>query len=293
MVKSPLLGKLVILLALSLLLTVTACSGTETTTQDDNDGDEANGDEDLPQTDGDQNPGDFDIIVDGDQDDEVEAEAEMEEEAEIEEEAEPEPEPVEDLAFRINTLIMIEPLMVLQLGAQAFDATAYLNEQIVSQIANYNLNLLLSPQTTDPLSFPYDMLMGAGERVGAEFTLSNDASYSFEVEAADTERRFQTAESTEITIPLGDTPDTILVLRDADLRGTYSDTFDGLESGVLAGAISEADANTFVIYQNGAQIITLATAFYWLAVQPDYTFGDGSKGYSFIFTYTAETAQLQ
>ena len=129
--------------------------------------------------------------------------------------------------------------------------------------------------------------------MGEEYTVNPQASYSLFVED-DSENPncvdqtcFTTLEGMEITIPIQQ--GMALTLRDTIVQGAYTDGYGGIERGFIAGALSEADANTFVVYGT----VTLAQILFGLGVTPDYTFGNGEKGYSFVLSFLAEQVDIQ
>jgi len=77
----------------------------------------------------------------------------------------------------------------------------------------------------------------------------------------------------------------VLTLRNATIRGTYSEDLTAIGSGTLAGVISEEDAQNIVIYSG----ITLKQVLTTLGVFPDPAIG----GYRFEFEYTAEDAKIR
>ncbi len=191
--------------------------------------------------------------------------------------------------FRIDDLIIHSPQMV----NQGIDITALLNEQLAVSIANKDLNMLLLPICNNFLDFPYEMRISNGERVGSEYNMNSENSHAF-IAVADTEaeRRFKSIGDVTVTIPLGNTPDAFLILREADVRGTYLGGFSGLDEGLIMGAVSEVDAAAFIVYQYGSYTVTLADVFNLIGLQPDFTFKDGSKGYIFVLSYVADAAHV-
>ena len=188
----------------------------------------------------------------------------------------------------MNSLILVDPVLVVNLGEQ-YDLTAMLNEQIVGQIAQEQLNMLMLPNSSDYLDFPYEMVLSAGESQQSYYVADIENSYRVQVfQHTENDHRFVSPEELEISLPIGNQPDMELTLKNATLRGTYSGDFSTIDSGALAGVVTEEDAQNFVIYQYGAQIITLKTAFDWLQVFPDPAIG----GYRIEFSYTAYKVEV-
>ncbi len=259
----------------------------EATEQESTDGDVYIPDGDFVVVDGDQPLPDGDKpLPDGDSTD-----GDLEQEAEAEEESIPTPD-VD--AYRMDTLIMAEPQLVVTIPGQGSqDLTAMANQQLVDQISQNNLNMMLAPDTEDLTLLPYDMHLGVAERVGAAYQFNSEQEVVIEIVASQEERRFMTEEHFTIEFPLGETADTILVIRDAELRGTYSEEYGTISDGILSGAISETDANNLVLVQYGTFKVTLANAFFYLGQTPDYTFQDTQEmGYRIRFSYTAAESNL-
>lgn len=295
------------LLLLALIVSVGALSacGSDSTVTLPADGDLTDTDTDADKTDGDQ-----DAVADGDKenaeaeneaaadgDSEVEAETEAEAEAEAETEAEAEPdndtEPQGALGYRADTLVLFSPEMSLTYGAQTIDAKAQLNQQIANQIENGQLNMLLIPQSATPINFPNDIVLSYGQASGNNYTPNSDYNYTFTVNNdGDSIYKFKSATIPFIEIPINQADDQIFTLRDAVLSGIYEPDLSSIASGHLAGAVSETDADNFIVFNYAGRDITLKGLFTLLKLSPNYTFQDGSKGYSFIFNYTAQKVSV-
>jgi len=108
----------------------------------------------------------------------------------------------------------------------------------------------------------------------------------------------------DITLPLGgygggDTSTdglSEITLHDTQVYGTYSVALDSISDGLLAGAISKTDAQKFVIYKTTyggvTYNVTLDAAFIASNLSANYTLPGGAKGYAFIFSYTAQLANI-
>lgn len=234
------------------------------------------------------------IDVDGDEDDldsqseKTDAEDELEI-AEFKEEVETIPIDA-GTGYRFTEILVVEPVMVVDFGGGTpYDINQILNEQLRNALEGGRFNGILKPETEDFLVFPYNMRLFLADAVGDDYIPTDDIDYMVEVVETETPRRFTSTENLDITIPIpmDQMPDDI-TLRDALLRGTYTESLDGIENGYIAGAISEEQAETIEVY-NG---VTLKQVFTWLAIAPDYNFAEGGMGYSFIFSYISEAVSI-
>lgn len=187
-------------------------------------------------------------------------------------------------SFRFSMIEVVEPIMSAEFGGTTYDVNEMVNEEMAAGIAAGDFNGILQPLSEDILAFPYDMRFSMAERSGEDYVLSDETEYAVPVDSGDSPRRFTTADNLEVVLPLGHEMVDELTLRDLLMRGTYTESLDAIESGFIAGAISKDQAEQIVIYQG----FTLADGFLFLGVLPDYTFSDGSKGYSFVISYEAE-----
>ena len=129
--------------------------------------------------------------------------------------------------------------------------------------------------------------------MGSSYRPSTDYSYDFVVKNEESSvYRFKSDVISFIEIPISQANDQIFTLRDAVLSGTYEQDLSAIASGLLAGAISEADADNFIVTNYGGRDFTLKQVFTLLKLLPNYNFKDGSKGYSFIFKYSAQKATI-
>lgn len=284
---------LVLVLALTGLM---ACDDTEVvgdpTDGDTTDGDEPDGDEEDGDADGDIPvvvPDGDEPLPDGDEPDGDEEDGDTGEDGD-EEDGDVEEEPGEPNAYRLNQLVLTVPAeMQGSFGGYDIDVKSELNNQLATRIANYQANLILRPETIHSvLSFPYLMTLLIAEKNGAVYVSSPDNSYALQVIQGAGERDFTTQNDLQIAIPVGGGVNQDFIIRETVVSGTYSDDLERINQGVIAGVVHEDDANSIVVYEVQNQPVTLANAFWMLGMQPDYTFGDGKKGYTFIFTYTAE-----
>ncbi|RJO71763.1 MAG: hypothetical protein C4523_03875 [Myxococcales bacterium] len=215
--------------------------------------------------------------------------------AEPEQETEPEAEPEEDEpvtwveGYRVNALEISSPEMFI--AGVNYDVKQELNNRIAQAVADDQLNLIFEPLTNDLLNFPYEYQFSMAEKQGDEYIVNDENAYFIEV-VADEEsgnlRRFTSEEGVEFTLPIDPQNGLVLPLRDVILKGTYSEDFGQVENGILAGAMSQTDAQNTIVWSN----YSLADIFQLLGVVTDYTFEDGSKGYTFIFFYTAAEAYI-
>jgi len=188
--------------------------------------------------------------------------------------------------FRMDYLELVDPYLSVTYGNTTYDISAELNNQIANRIASDEINMLMLPQAYDGLlSFPYDLVIAVGEKEGEAYTPDPESAYQVEIDQyGDDPNRFSNQEDLEIEIPI-DPPDMVLTLRNATIRGTYSEDLTSIGSGTLAGVISEEDAQNLIIY-NG---ITLKQVLTWLSVFPDPAIG----GYRFEFAYTGEDVKVR
>jgi hypothetical protein len=285
---------LVLILMLALSVFAWSCSSTETTNTTDGDS-----------TDGDTTDGDFDedgeipVVLDGDKDDtdqplpdgdepdgdEPDGDTVTDGDTPVDGDADEYEVPEDANAYRLNALELIQPMMAITTPI-SMDVTARLNEQLTSRIGNYQINIILRPEGNDVLDFPYVMMFLVAEKEGSEYISDPSNSYTMQVIAGEEANEFTTQNDFQIEIPITD--DQNFVIRKAQVSGTYSEDLGTISDGVIAGVVHEDDANSTVVYETNGQQFTLAQVFFALGVQPDYNFEDNKKGYTFIFTFTAQ-----
>ena len=201
---------------------------------------------------------------------------------------------LENFGFRYDSMTWIEPEIAFEVGGNQFDLTTMANSQFVTMIGDNSLNMLYAPLTQNLLTYTYMAVLGQAQYDNGVYVVDQQLQ-DFEIgqkEGAD-EYNF-VSEPTDIVIPLPIQGNTLVIsLRETTVRGVYNSELNAITNGIMAGALSRADAQALMIPYINQRLDAIINASKLAGnTVHETTLSDGSAAWAFIFTFTAARVDI-
>ena len=201
---------------------------------------------------------------------------------------------LENFGFRYDSMTWVEPVIAFNMGGQQVDITTMANNQFVTMIGDNSLNMLYAPLTQNLLTYTYQAIAGQAQYDNGMYVVDQQLQ-AFEIdqkEGAD-EHNF-VSEPTDIVIPLPIQGNPMVIsLRETTIRGVYNADLNAITNGIMAGALSRADAQALMIpYINQSLDAIIEASRLAGNTVHTTTLGDGSAAWAFVFTFTAARVDI-
>jgi len=201
---------------------------------------------------------------------------------------------LENFGFRFDSLNWLEPVIAFELQGNAFDLTDMANTQFITMIGDNSLNMLYAPLSQALLAYTYDAVLGQAEFDNGTYVV-NQQLQAFEIDQKEGADEYNfVSEPTDIVIPLPIQGNTLVIsLKETTVRGVYNEALDSISNGIMAGALSRADAQALMIpYINQSLDAIINASKLAGNTVHETTLSDGSPAWAFIMNYTAARVDI-